>query len=67
MENNFDRDIANPDNYKLSIFYCNPNDSRIIVPKQNKYLGWTLNFGHSTSYLLLAGIVITAVFCSLYF
>ena len=66
MRNNIDRDIDNPDNYKFDIFYYNPKDKRIIVPKQNRLRGWTLNFGNLYSYLLLA-IIISAILLSVYF
>lgn len=45
--------IDNPLNYKWGIFYFNRDDSRLIVPKKLRHLGWTLNFAHKTSYLLL--------------
>lgn len=63
---NIDRDIKNPDNYKLSIFYFNKDDKRIIVPKQDKYRGWTLNFGNKYTYLSLIVIVLIGL-CAKYF
>ena len=33
-----------PNDWKWGIFYYNPNDPRIFVPKRIKWLGWTLNF-----------------------
>jgi len=57
MTNNFDPNINNPNNYKYGIFYYNTDDSRIFVPKRNKYMGWTLNFGNHFTYLLLGSIV----------
>lgn len=60
MNSNFDKDLDNPDNYRFTIFYYNPNDSRLIVPKRNKYMGWTLNFGRTNTYLILIGIIIIA-------
>lgn len=58
-----DRDIDNPDNYKFGILYFNPKDKRIIVPKYDRYRGWTLNFGNKYAYLL--AILIVLVFVSL--
>ena len=55
--NNFDPNINNPDNYKFGIFYYNTDDKRVFVPKQNKYMGWTLNFGNHFTYLLLGSII----------
>jgi len=62
MKNNIDRDIDNPDNYILYIFYYNPKDNRIIVPKQNRIRGWTLNFGNKYSYLLMAILILAILF-----
>jgi uncharacterized membrane protein len=47
----------NPNNWK-GIFYFNRRDYRIIVPKNNPYLGWTLNFASPYTYLFLAAIII---------
>ena len=41
-------------NYKMGVFYFNKIDARVIVPKKEKMLGWTLNFAHFRSYLCLA-------------
>lgn len=38
-------------------FYINRFDSRIIVPKRNKMMGWTLNFGNPFTYVLIAIII----------
>jgi len=47
---------SNTNNWK-GIIYFNRNDSRVVVPKMNKYLGWTLNFGNIKTYLGLIAIV----------
>ncbi|MFY9150533.1 MAG: hypothetical protein WAO52_00835 [Prolixibacteraceae bacterium] len=52
-----DRMIQDPSNYKWGIFYFNPKDSRIGVPKYNKMRAWTLNFGNLYSYLVIFGII----------
>lgn len=44
-------------NYKFGLIYFNKNDRRFIVPKRNKGLGWTFNFGHKRSYLVLLFIL----------
>jgi uncharacterized membrane protein len=44
-------------NYKMGIFYFNKIDNRVIVPKKDKMLGWTLNFAHFKSYLGIAAVV----------
>lgn len=38
--------------YKLGIFYFNPKDSRVFVPKRFGW-GWTLNFAKIWTYLIL--------------
>lgn len=43
----------NFENYKFSIFYFNKNDYRVIIPKINKNLVWTLNFARWQTYLFL--------------
>jgi uncharacterized membrane protein len=42
-----------PDNYKWGIFYYNPRDSRLFVPKRIPILGFTVNFANPFSYLIL--------------
>ena len=58
MKNNIDRRIYDPDNYKFGLFYYNPKDKRIFVPKQDNYRGWTINFGNVFSYILLIAVVL---------
>jgi uncharacterized membrane protein len=45
-------------NYKLGIFYYNNQDSRVIVPKKIRWMGWTFNFAKPTAYFLLALIFV---------
>lgn len=66
MEFDYDRDVDNPDNYKLTIFYFNKNDKRVIVPKRNRLLGWTLNFGQLNTYLLLGSIFAIVILTKIY-
>ena len=56
---------TNPDNYKWGIFYYNPMDSRTILPKRNKWFGWTLNFARPKAYLVLLAIIAFAVLMGL--
>ncbi|MFK5855695.1 MAG: DUF5808 domain-containing protein [Bacteroidota bacterium] len=60
MKNKFDREVNNPNNYKYGIFYYNSDDHRIFVPKRNRNMGWTLNFGNHFTYLML-GFIISAI------
>lgn len=41
--------------------YNDPHDPRLIVPKMNPMMGWTLNIAHREARLGLAAIVIVAV------
>lgn len=63
MKSNFeqnlqDKMIENPENYKWGIFYFNPKDTRIMVPKRKQWMGWTLNFANIYSFFILLGILI---------
>lgn len=49
-----------PDNWR-GLFYVCSKDPRIIVPKRNPRLGWTLNFGNVYSYLILAAIIMLLI------
>jgi len=44
--------------WKWGIFYFNPNDQRIFVPKRIESLGWTLNFARPSSSLFLLAFVL---------
>lgn len=37
---------ASENNWNGFLYYCKEDD-RFLVPKKNKYLGWTVNMGHS--------------------
>ncbi len=47
---------SNPNNWRFGI-YRSKLDFRVIVPKQNKYGGWTINFGHPRGLLVLIGMI----------
>jgi uncharacterized membrane protein len=47
----------NPDNWKAGVIYFNKKDPRIIVPKLNQYLGWTINFASPYAYALIIAII----------
>ena len=40
--------------------YCNPSDARLWLPKRSG-LGWTLNFGHRSAWLVLFLLVAPAI------
>lgn len=45
-------DAGNPEHYRWGLFYVNPEDPAIWVPKRFG-LGWTLNFAHAASWWML--------------
>jgi uncharacterized membrane protein len=49
----------------VHFFYMNRYDSRIIVPKRNKMMGWTLNLGNPYTYVLII-ILIALIILSKY-
>ena len=57
---NYDLMDKNPNNWR-GIFYFNKKDPRIIVPKINPLMGWTLNFANPYAYLLIAGIILLII------
>ena len=62
FEDNEDERWRNdPESYKWGIFYFNPRDPRIILPKRIKEMGWTLNFANPYSWLIIIGIISFAV------
>jgi uncharacterized membrane protein len=54
-ETDLGRKVNVPDNYVWYIFYYNPRDKRIFVPKINRWFGWTLNFGNYYTYFIFIG------------
>lgn len=66
MKNDFDPEVENPDNYRFTILYFNPSDKRVIVPKRNRYLGWTLNFANIYSYLLLGSVILILILSKIF-
>ena len=46
-----------PENWKAgSIYYCKA-DPRVIVPKRQKWMGWTINFARASAFPTLIGLV----------
>ncbi len=65
MKTKLDKEIINsmtknPNNWK-GIFYVNRKDPRIIVPKLNPLLGWTLNCGNKYAVIGMALIVLIII------
>ena len=42
-----------PNNWKFGLFYFNPDDKRIFVPKRIESMGITLNFANPKAYFAL--------------
>ncbi|MGB8367917.1 MAG: protein kinase, partial [Verrucomicrobiia bacterium] len=54
----------NPLNW-TSAAYFSKRDSRILVPRHIRWMGWTLNFGHPLALFAIVAIVIVIVFLSI--
>ena len=51
--------------WRYFLFYYDPADPRILVPKQIPVFGWTLNAAHTVSkviLILLAALIVFAVY-----
>lgn len=46
-----------PDNWK-GIFYVNRRDPRLVVPKLNPSMGWTLNFANPWAWAAATAILL---------
>lgn len=44
-------------NWKLGLFYFNPEDKRIFPPKRMEGMGWTINFANADSVLVMMTII----------
>lgn len=56
----------NSEKYKWGVFYFDPKDSRIFVPKGHALRGWTLNFGNRISYFVIAVLIALIVLINYY-
>ena len=52
-ENRMDED---PNCWKLGLFYVNPKDKRLFVPKRFGF-GLTMNFGNPNAMIVIAGVI----------
>ena len=51
---------ANPANWhSLGFFQC-AQDPRVIVPKKNPLLGWTINIAHKSAWFAFLGVGVVA-------
>jgi len=51
-----------PENWIWGVIYFNKLDSRLIVRKRYEVMGWTFNFAHPISYLVLAAFLSIIIF-----
>ncbi|MEO7299562.1 MAG: DUF5808 domain-containing protein [Verrucomicrobiota bacterium] len=49
---------AEPKNWRAHFIYVCQDDPRVIVPKRNKWRGWTLNFAHGSAWLALVTLIL---------
>ncbi|MGB8294173.1 MAG: DUF5808 domain-containing protein [Polyangia bacterium] len=49
--------VHDPDHYRCGLFYVNPDDDRLWVPKRIG-MGWTLNYARPAAYWITAFILI---------
>jgi len=57
-----------PNGYNAWGFYNNPNDPRIIVPKMNPIMGWTVNLAHRearVALVLMAILIVASIAASI--
>ena len=47
----------NPNNWKWGLFYYNKLDTRLLPPKKNPHLGYTINFANRKSILLFVLLI----------
>ena len=51
-------------NYKYGVFYFNPDDKRVIVPKRIRPFGFTFNFARKEGIFYLIAIILVMVILS---
>ena len=54
--------ISNP--WKWVLFYYDPADPRVMVPKRIPIFGWTINFGQKISWLIIAPILVIIIWAA---
>lgn len=52
---------VNPDKYLWGIFYYDPDDRRVFVPKFNRWMGYTVNFASPYSWIVIQGIILFSI------
>jgi hypothetical protein len=61
---------GDPGDWTAGLFYRCHDDPRVIVPKQQKWRGWTLNFAHryaiSTLIVMILFVVLPLLFLAVF-
>ena len=55
-----------PNNWRFGIFYFNKEDKRLLPPKRQEWMGWTVNLANFKSILLLVGIILFFIILNLF-
>lgn len=55
-----------PNNWRFGIFYFNKEDKRLLPPKRQEWMGWTVNLANLKSILLLVGIILFFIILNLF-
>ena len=63
---NKDFEHENPENRIWGVIYFNKRDYRFLVAKRNPMMGWTFNFAHPITFIVLILILLIAAFPSIY-
>ena len=58
---NKDFEHEKPENWIWGIIYFNKKDSRFLVAKKNPIFGWTFNFAHPISFIVIIIILLIVV------
>ena len=53
-----------PGKYKWGFLYFDRSDSRVIVPKVNKWMGWTFNFARPETYIIIFVFILIMILVS---
>ncbi|MEA2711997.1 MAG: hypothetical protein QOF78_4598 [Phycisphaerales bacterium] len=61
-----DRLWSDPNHWRRRAIYICKADPRVIVPKQTKWAGWTLNFAHASAWAALVSSILSIVLPTIY-
>ena len=59
--------VDDENNYLAGVFYSNPNDKRVFVPKRIRAMGWSVNFANPYTYLFFLIVIILIVWVRIEF